>query len=629
MSKTVEYLDSLPPLIPRATLFGNPERVGPKISPDGKRLAYIAPRDGVLNVYIRTVGKEDDRPITQETVRPVRAFHWAENSRQILYPQDVGGDENFHIYRVDVATGETTDLTPYPGARASVVALEPDHPDTALLSLNTRDPRYFDVYRCNLATGDLTPVAENPGNVVSWEADSDLNVRGAIATFPDGGSQLWVRDTPDGEWRTLIAFPFGEQGGPVAFTPDGSGLYVLSDKDVNTQRLYEAPVAGGDFKLLHAREDVDVAGLLFHPIRRTPDAVGYKRNRMDWVALDPEITADLEALRAVDDGDLSELSRSRDNGTWVAGYVRDNGPVRYYLYDRATRKATYLFSNRPAFEDLTLARMIPVDIRARDGLVLPSYLTLPPNVPAKGLPLVLDVHGGPWARDFWGLNAEAQWLANRGYAVLQVNYRGSTGFGKAHLNAGVREWAAKMHDDLIDAVDWAIREGYADPARVAIYGASYGGYATLVGLTFTPERFCCGVDVVGPSNLITLLNSIPPYWAPMKALFVKRVGDPDTEPEFLTSRSPLTFADRIVRPLLVAQGANDPRVKQPEEDRIVEAARKNGKDVMYLLFADEGHGFARPENRMKFYAAAEAFLAKHLSGRCEPAHPGEEPPIIP
>jgi dipeptidyl aminopeptidase/acylaminoacyl peptidase len=425
-----------------------------------------------------------------------------------------------------------------------------------------------------------------------------------------------------------VTFPFGESGGPVSFTPDGKGLYLLSNKEVNTSRLYEAPVAGGEFKLLHAREDVDIASILFDPVRRTPDAVGYNRERMNWVPLAPEITADLESLRSADDGDLSEVSRSRDDGTWVVGYIRDNGPVRYYLYDRETKRATYLFSNRPAIEELTLARMKPVDIIARDGLVLPSYLTLPPNVPATGLPLVLDVHGGPWARDFWGLNMEAQWLANRGYAVLQVNYRASSGFGKAHLNAGNREWAAKMHDDLVDAVQWATHEGYADPARIAIYGGSYGGYATLVGLTFTPELFCCGVDVVGPSSLITLLNSIPPYWAPLKAQFAQRVGDPDKEPDFLKSRSPLTFADRIVRPLLVAQGANDPRVKQPEADQIVVSARKNGKDVMYLLFPDEGHGFARPENRMKFYAAAETFLAKHLGGRCEPPHPGEEPPIV-
>jgi dipeptidyl aminopeptidase/acylaminoacyl peptidase len=439
MNKTAEYLPLLPPLVPRSVLFGNPDRVGPKIAPDGKTLAYIAPRDGVLNVFVRTVGKEDDRPITHETVRPVRMFHWAENSRQILYPQDVGGDENFHLHLVDVATGDTRDITPFPGARASLVALEPEHPEAALVAVNDRDARCFDVYRCDLTTGELTRIAENPGNVASWEADHDLNVRGAVATLPDGGSELWVRDKPDGAWRTLVTFPFGEEGGPVAFTPDGSGLYLLSNKEVNTSRLYEAPLAGGAFKLVHAREDVDVSGLLFHPSRQTPEAVGYKRNRMDWVALVPEITADLKVLRTVDDGDLTEVSRSRDDRTWVVGYVRDNGPVRYYLYDREMKATTYLFSNRPAIEDLTLARMTPVDITARDGLVLPSYLTLPPNVPPKGLPLVLDVHGGPWARDHWGLNMDVQWLANRGYAVLQVNYRGSSGFGKAHLNAGNRE----------------------------------------------------------------------------------------------------------------------------------------------------------------------------------------------
>jgi dipeptidyl aminopeptidase/acylaminoacyl peptidase len=620
--------DSPPPLLPRRLLFGNPERIAPRLSPDGTRLAYIAPRDGVMNVYVRTVGQTDDRPLTQETKRPVRAFHWAENGRHILYPQDFEGDENFHLYATDVETGETRDLTPFPGARAQLVASDPAFPDVVLLSSNHRDPRAFDVYRCDLSTGELTLLAENPGNLVGWEADRTLAVRAAIATRPDGGSDVLVRDTPEGEWRTLISVPFGESAAPVAFTGDGSALYLLTDKDVNTQRLYRADVATGERELLHARENADLARVLLHPTERTLQGVAYNRARAEWVALDPSVTADFAALAEIDDGDWAVASRDNADRTWLVGYAHDAAPVRYYVYDRETKTAQLLFTDRPELEGVPLAPMTPVEIPARDGLVMPCYLTVPVGAEPKNLPLILNVHGGPWARDFWGLHGEAQWLANRGYAVLQVNYRGSTGFGKAHLNAGNREWAGKMHDDLLDAADWAVSQGIADPEKVAIYGGSYGGYAALVGVTFTPERFACAVDIVGPSSLLTLLSSIPPYWAPLKAQFVQRVGDPDTEADFLRSRSPLFLADKIVRPLLIAQGANDPRVKQAESDQIVEAMRRNGQEVTYLLFPDEGHGFARPENRFKFYAAAEAFLAQHLGGRVEPAHEGEEPPLV-
>jgi dipeptidyl aminopeptidase/acylaminoacyl peptidase len=622
------FLAALPPLIPRDVLFGNPERVSPRISPDGSKIAYIAPRDGVMNVHLRTVGQADDRPLTGETERPVRAFYWAENGRYILYPQDTRGDENWHLFRVDVVTGETVDLTPFPESTGYVLAIEASQPDAILLTSNRRDARYFDVYRCDLNTGQLTLAAENPGNIATWEADSNFHVRAATATRPDGSSELLVRNEPNGEWRTLLSFPFGESGSPIGFTPEGKGLYLLTNKGVNTERLYLVDLETDELRLLHSREDVDVAGILMHPVTHRIDAVGYNRNRQEWHALDPETGVDIEALRAVDDGDIKDISRSRDNRVWTVGFLRDDNPMRYYIYDRTTRTATFLFSSRPELDRWTLAKMQVIEISSRDGLCLPSYLTLPPGIEPKNLPMVLHVHGGPWARNAWGFFPDAQWLANRGYAVLQVNYRGSSGFGKAFLNAGNREWAGKMHEDLVDAVEWAVAQGIADPKRIAIYGGSYGGYATLVGLTYTPELFACGVDIVGPSNLITLFNAFPPYWEVVRAEFRQRMGDPETEPEFLISRSPLFRADQIVRPLLVAQGANDPRVTKIEADQIVEAARKNGKDVMYLLFEDEGHGFARPENRVKFSAAAEAFLAKHLGGRSEPAHPGEEPPIV-
>ncbi len=622
------FANTLPPLLPRDLLFGNPERAAPKLSPDGTLLAYLAPKEGVINIWVRTLGEEDDRPVTGDILRPVRIFEWAEDGRHLLYLQDTGGDENFHVFSADVVTGKARDLTPFPGVRAMLLGKSHRFPETVVISHNKRDPHIMDAFRCDLTNGELTLVASNPGNVISWVADPDLQVRAALASTPDAGTELWVRETEEDAWKTLITFPFGEEARLVGFTADGKSLYLITDQDVNTQRLYQVNCTTGEKTLVHAREDVDLSSIMIHPTSRKVQAVGYNRARHEWIALEPEVAEDLAFLKTISDGDGSMVSRDRVDQTWVVVYSHDDAPTRWYLYERATRVLTLLCTDRPALEEAPLAKMTPVDIPTRDGLIMPCYLTLPLGVAPEKLPLVLAVHGGPWARDYWGFSPEVQWLANRGYAVLNINYRGSTGFGKAYMNAGNREWAAKMHDDLLDAVQWAVEQGYADPDCVAIYGGSYGGYAALVGLTFTPEVFACGVAVVGPSSLITLLNSIPPYWAPLKADFVRRVGDPDTEPEFLLSRSPLTYADRIARPLLVAQGANDPRVKKAESDQIVAAARKSGKDVTYLLFEDEGHGFARPENRKKFYAATEAFLARHLGGRAEPAHPGEDPPLV-
>jgi dipeptidyl aminopeptidase/acylaminoacyl peptidase len=362
----------------------------------------------------------------------------------------------------------------------------------------------------------------------------------------------------------------------------------------------------------------DAGGVLRHPRTRKLEAVEFIRARSEWTLLDRSLQGDFDALRKVRDGDFAVTSRDLADQYWIVAYDVDDGPLYFYLYHRATKAAKILFSSRPGLEKFKLAKMQPISFQARDGMTIDGYLTLPVGVAAKNLPLVLDVHGGPWGRDTWGLHNEVQWLANRGYAVLQINFRGSTGYGKDYLNAGDREWAGKMHSDLIDGKNWAVQQGYADAKKVAIYGGSYGGYAALVGLAFTPDEFACGVDIVGPSNLSTLIQSIPPYWAPIKAMFDKRLGKIETDEEFLKSRSPLYKANQIKAPLFIAQGANDPRVKQAESDQIVAAVRKNNKPVEYLVFPDEGHGFARPENRLKFYAAAEPFLAKYLGGRAEP-----------
>lgn len=605
----------IPPQIPRAVLFGNPERSAPQLSPDGKKLAYLAPDKGVLNVWVKTLGQADDKAITSDRKRGVRSYFWQQDSAHLLYVQDQDGDENWHLYQTDLKTGMTRDLTPFKGITAQIVAMDEKHPDTLLVGINNRDPRLHDVYRLNLKNGALDLDTQNPGDVLGWEADHTLTVRGAQVMKPDGSTEIRVREDAKAPWRAFLTWSADETNGGVAsFTPDNKGLWVMSSVGANATRLVQADLATGKQTVVSEDPMYDLSGLLVHPTRNTLEAVNYTKARREWVVLDKAVQPDFDAIRKMREGDFGIVSRDQADKTWLVAYTTDDGPVYWYSYDRATRKADLLFSNQPKLEGAKLAKMQPVSFKAKDGMTIHGYLTLPVGVPAKGLPLIVNVHGGPWARDTWGYRPEVQWMANRGYAVLQVNFRGSTGYGKAYLNAGDREWGRKMHQDLLDGRDWVVKQGIADPKKVAIYGGSYGGYATLAGLAFTPTEFTCGVDIVGPSNLGTLLASIPPYWAPMKAMFTKRMGDTEA---ILQERSPLYKAGDIVRPLLIAQGANDPRVKQAESDQIVAAMRKNGQAVDYLLFPDEGHGFARPENRMKFYAAAEAFLARHLGGRVE------------
>jgi dipeptidyl aminopeptidase/acylaminoacyl peptidase len=435
------------------------------------------------------------------------------------------------------------------------------------------------------------------------------------------------RSGADDEWQPLLDVDPEDalNTGPVAFSQDGRSLLAISSIGADTGRLVRLDASSGaQLEVLASDPGADVSAVHLHPDTRKVQMVGFVKDRSELLVLDSSISEELEAVRALHAGDLSFTGRDDADRIWLFAFTADDGPVAYYLWDRATRQGRFLFTHQPALDRYQLAHMEPFTVTARDGLELHGYLSFP--VTADGaapmrerLPAVLNVHGGPWARDTWGYNPEAQWLANRGYLCIQVNFRGSTGYGKRFINAGDRQWGAKMHDDLIDTVDWVVAQGYADPARAAIYGGSYGGYAALVGATFTPEVFAAAVDIVGPSNLNTLIRSVPPYWAPLIAQFHTRVGNPDTEEEFLWSRSPLSRVDRIRIPVLIAQGANDPRVKQAESEQIATALTDRGIDHEYLLFADEGHGFAKPENRLRFYAAAEAFLARHLGGRSEPA----------
>jgi dipeptidyl aminopeptidase/acylaminoacyl peptidase len=615
---------SSPNLIPREILFGNPEKAQPRLSPDGERLAYLAPVDGVLNVWVGPAGSlaggEDYRPVTQDRLRGIRIYFWSEDNEHIVYLQDVGGNEDWRIHATDPRTQETRDLTPFEGVQAQLLAKNRRFPDTLLVGLNKENSQVHDVYRLSISSGDLELVAKNPGNVASWVADRNFRVRGAAAATSEGGFDLLFRETEEADWRTLVSWGPEDalNSGPVSFSGNGERMYLLDSRDANTARLVALDLEGG-LEVLARDERYDVGDVLMHPETYEVQAVAIERARREWTVLDESIRADFEALEKLDRGDFAVTSRDRADENWLVAFTADDRGSYYYSYDRTEREGIYLFDAQPELSGYTLAQMEPVSFTARDGLEIEGYLTLPASNSARreNLPMVLDVHGGPWARDGWGYNAEAQWLANRGYACLQVNYRGSTGYGKRFLNAGNKEWGAAMHDDLVDAVNWAIGEGIAAPERVAIYGGSYGGYAALVGATFTPELFRCAVDVVGPSNLVTLIESIPPYWSTFLATFYQRVGNPETEKKFLESRSPLFFVDRIQIPILIAQGANDPRVKQAESEQIVAAMQEKGIDYEYLLFEDEGHGFARPENRLKFYAAAERFLAKHLSGCAE------------
>lgn len=609
----------LPPLIPRETLFGNPERARPQLSPDGNYLAYIAPDDkNVLQVWLRTIGQSDDRQITADKKRGIRAYFWTYDGNHLIYMQDADGDENFHCYSVNIHSNIVRDLTPFQGVKAEPIELDPDYPDQILIGMNLNDPQIFDVHRVNLNTGAIELDTQNSGNIVSWLADPEFQIRVAVAATPDGGSDLLYRAAVDQPWEILRHWSADDEGYPVSFSDDGKTLYIVGSHDVNAQRLLALDLETHQETVVAEDAQYDVGGVVVHPTNRRLQAVAFYRDKLNWQILDDSVAADFDAIAQVRPGEFGIGSRTLADDRWLVTYTTDDGPVYYYTYDRATKTSSFLFSNQPILEKLSLASMQPISYPAQDGLTIHGYLTKPVGIPAQNLPAVLLVHGGPWARDTWGYDPEAQWLANRGYAVLQVNFRGSTGYGKAFLNAGNREWAAKMHDDLLDAVNWLVEQGIADRSKIAIMGGSYGGYATLVGLTFTPDVFAAGVDIVGPSNIITLMQSIPPYWEPIKAQMYHRIGNMDTEEEFLKSRSPLFFIDRIQKPLLIGQGANDPRVKQAESDQIVQAMRQAGKPVEYVLYPDEGHGFARPENRLHFYAIVEEFLAKYLGGRCEP-----------
>jgi dipeptidyl aminopeptidase/acylaminoacyl peptidase len=614
-------------LIPRKVILGNPERTAPFLSPDGSQIAFTAAVSGVMNVW---VGPTDDvaaaKPVTDEKQRPIWKYWWARNGTHLLYMQDQRGNENFHLYAVDLRTKTTRDLTPYKNIRAEVIASSYERPDEILVGVNNRDARWHDVWLINVVTGAAKMVQKNEGFAYFY-ADRKLNIRMATKPLPDGGHDYMRFE--GGQWRPFTTVPGDDSltTMPLFFGASSDALYLIDSRGRDKSALALADLRTGKSTIVAESDKADISEVIYHPVTMEVQAYAYEYDRMKWKALKPELKKDIEFLDKQVTGHWWVLSQTKDDDRWTVWIDNTGEPIKFGLYDRKKRSLATLFSARPTLEGAPLPKMHPHVIKARDGLELVSYVTLPhgsdsdaDGVPEKPLPMVLQVHGGPWQRDSYAYNPPAAWLANRGYAVLMVNFRGSTGFGKAFVNAGDKEWGGKMHDDLIDAVDWAIDKRIARKDKVAIMGASYGGYATLVGLTATPESFACGVDIVGPSNLRTMLANFPAYWVSFIDNFKRRVGDPETirGRRLLHDRSPLFHATRIERPLLIGQGANDPRVKQSEADQIVRAMTRNGLPVTYVLYSDEGHGFARPENRLSFYAITEAFLGECLGGRVQP-----------
>ena len=621
---------SAPPLIERAKLFGNPTRAGARISPDGRWISFIAPRDGVLNVWVAPAADlSAARPLTAEKQRPIRSTFWSPDSKQVLYINDKGGDENFLLYGVDVAGAAAPRLlTPFEKTRVEVIGTSTTIKDRMLIGLNNRDPRWHDAYLLEPATGKLTLVMQNDG-YAGFVADDGLNLRMAMRPRADGGMDYFHITGGKVEATPFMGYGLDDSQttSPAGYTTDGRTLYWIDSRGRDTAALFAQDTATGRMTLLAESPKADIGGALTDPVTGRAQAytVDYLRN--EYVPLDDSIRADLAFLKGQGKGEFVVASRTDADDKWIVGFDPVTAPVSTWLYDRKARSLKQLYVGRPELVGAPLVAMHPEEIRARDGLTLVSYLTLPQAADPAGtgkaahpVPMVLFVHGGPWGRDGFGYNAYHQWLANRGYAVLSVNYRASTGFGKKFVSAGDLQWGRKMHDDLLDAVDWSVKQGVTTRDKVAIMGGSYGGYATLAGLTFTPTEFACGVDIVGPSNLFTLLQTVPPYWQAVRTQFYKRMGDPTTEEgrALLKERSPLTYADRIQRPLLIGQGANDPRVNVRESDQIVAAMQAKNIPVTYVVFPDEGHGFARPANSIAFNAVAENFLQPCLGGRAEP-----------
>jgi len=610
--------EKLPRTIPMKDFFRNPQTTSFRLSPDGRHLAFRKPWQTRLNIHVQEIGRDEERRITSAAERDIAGYFWASDSR-IAYVQDKGGDENFRLYAVNIDGTEEKDLTPFEKVRVQLIDDLKDDDEHVLAAMNQRDPRFFDAYRINVLTGELEMIAQNPGNILGWQTDHDGRLR--VATTSDGVSRsLLYRDSEKDDFQVLLTTSFKETLSPLFFTFDNKNLYVASNIGRDKTAIYEYDIKEKkQTTLLYENPEVDVETLLRSDKRRTVTGVAFTTDKRHYHFFDEErakLQQDIEARLPGYEVAVASMSRDETRALVYAGSDRTLGT--YYFYDRANSDFRKLADVGPWLVPDELSEMKPITYTSRDGLTIHGYLTLPRGLKPKQLPVVVNPHGGPWGRDYWGYNPEVQFLANRGYAVLQVNFRTSTGYGRKFWEAGFKQWGLKIQDDITDGVRWLIDQGIADPKRVGIYGGSFGGYATLAGLAFTPDLYACGVDYVGVSNLFTLIKTIPAYWEPLRQMFYEMMGDPEKDKELYEKVSPIFHADNIKVPVLVAQGANDPRVNKAESDQIVDALKKRGIEVVYLVKDNEGHGFRNEENRFDFYRAMEEFLGKHLGGRVGP-----------
>src|SRR5579872_175907 len=631
-------------LLPRELLFGPAAQASPQISPDGRQMAWLAPtKDSDSSIWIGDVGSHPlaGKPLTGSSLRGIYQYLWAEDGTHILYWHDEEGNEKWHLYLVDVATGQTRDLTPYPGARVQNLLLDPRHPHEVLVGINKRDHQTFDAYHIDLDSGATRLDTTNPGDVLSWRADNGFHIRAATAFQATTADTLVrTRDLPEGAWRDLLQWPFNDSemfgqvnGGSVVagFTPDDTALYAVSSQSSDKSQLVRVDTRSKHIETV-AASDCDVAEddtgvgvppddyrylILRNPDTGAPQAVAFECTERTWKVLDPSIHADLEFLRSHLDGFPYVLSRSRNGNLWVVANLAGDKPIEYSLYDQRKKSLQPLFSEHPELARYPLAKPQAVTFKARDGLQIPAYLTRPLSQQGP-VPLILYPHGGPWARDHMDFDPIVQLLASRGYAVLQVEYRGTTGFGKSFLNASNHEFGLKMRDDLIDGVEWSIAQGIADPKRIAVFGISAGRYLALRVTEARPDLFRATADVVGPSDVKFFLESIPPNWRTVKARWVRRIGDAEHDEALNRKISPHFTSVAAKGAFLVAQGAHDPRVNRKNSDAIVSALRQQGATVSYLVYTDEGHGFVRPENNLDFFGRLEEFLATNLRGRAQP-----------
>lgn len=599
-------------LIPVEDFFKNSEKTSFQLSPDGQYFSYMAPYESRMNVFVQKAGEEEALRITSETERDIAGYMWANNNR-ILYLKDTGGDENFQLYGVNIDGSDLAGLTLFEGVRTQIIDELEELDDEILIGLNKRNPQVFDPYRLNIVSGEMELVYENPGNIVGWMTDHEGKLR--IAIVSDGVNQTYMyRDTEDEEFKAVITLNFKESLNPLFFTFDNKMVYASSNlgRDKSAIVLYDMANAK-EVEVIFETDEADVDGLVYSKKDKKLHAAYYYTSKRKVHYLDEEAQILSEKVEAKLPGyEVRFASENKAEDKFMVRTFSDKSRGAYYLYDKASEELTKLADLSPWIDETQLCDMQPIEYKSRDGLTIQGYLTLPKGYEAKNLPVVINPHGGPWARDHWGFNPEVQFLANNGYAVLQMNFRGSTGFGKAFLEASFKQWGRTMQDDITDGVNWLIEQGIANPEKVAIYGGSYGGYATLAGLAFTPDVYAAGVDYVGVSNMFTFMKTIPPYWAPFLAQMYEMVGHPEKDSLLLAEVSPVFHVDKITAPLFVAQGANDPRVNIDESDQIVEALRARGVDVEYMVKDNEGHGFHNEENRFEFYRAMISFLDKHL-----------------